>query len=172
MGGTRTNRRRLRSCRLCRKLAEMGQGHGNPISGRFTLPPGAHLSDRRKATVANRCQACLVSGNCPHRPASNPRGLQSGPLDRLLVRGGVAHEGIDTGLCPPFDFPLFFELRRVLTGQDPMTDFEDVFAAGSALPTSSAAGHIHWQPRYGVLSEPVRRQNRGTELFGLPRSIP
>ena len=33
--------------------------------------------------------------------------------------GGVAHQGIDTGLDTPFDFPVYFALRDVLAHDKP-----------------------------------------------------
>ena len=45
--------------------------------------------------------------------------------------GGVAHDGIDTGLDTPFDFPLFFTLRDVLIAGKPMTELDDVLRQDS-----------------------------------------
>lgn len=48
--------------------------------------------------------------------------------------GGVAHNGIDTGLDTPFDFPLFFTLRDVLIEGKPMTELNDVLRHDSLYP--------------------------------------
>ena len=48
--------------------------------------------------------------------------------------GGVARNGIDTGLYTPFDFPLFFTLRDVLAEGKPMTELEDTLRQDSLYP--------------------------------------
>lgn len=40
------------------------------------------------------------------------------PAVTSYFAGGVAHEGIDTGLSTPFDFPMLFALRHALTHHD------------------------------------------------------
>jgi glycosidase len=42
------------------------------------------------------------------------------PVITSFFAGGVAHEGIDTGLTTPFDFPLCFALRAALSHHDPV----------------------------------------------------
>jgi len=42
------------------------------------------------------------------------------PVITSFFAGGVAHEGIDTGLSTPFDFPLCFALRSALSHRDPI----------------------------------------------------
>jgi glycosidase len=48
--------------------------------------------------------------------------------------GGVAHNGIDTGLDTPFDFPVYCALRDVLTHDKPMTELADVLRQDSLYP--------------------------------------
>jgi glycosidase len=48
--------------------------------------------------------------------------------------GGAAHEGIDTGLDTPFDFPVYFTLRDVLTHGKPMTDLAKVLRQDALYP--------------------------------------
>jgi glycosidase len=48
--------------------------------------------------------------------------------------GGVAHRGIDTGLDTPFDFPVYFVLRDVLTHGKPMTDLSRVLRQDALYP--------------------------------------
>ncbi len=48
--------------------------------------------------------------------------------------GGVAHAGIDTGLDTPFDFPVYFTLRDVLTLDKPMTELASVLRQDALYP--------------------------------------
>lgn len=48
--------------------------------------------------------------------------------------GGVAHDGIDTGLYTPFDFPVYFTLRNVLLHGKPMTDLAKVLRQDALYP--------------------------------------
>ena len=48
--------------------------------------------------------------------------------------GGLAHENIDTGLDTPFDFPIYFTLRDVLTHGQPMTELAKVLRQDSLYP--------------------------------------
>jgi glycosidase len=48
--------------------------------------------------------------------------------------GGVTHRGIDTGLDTPFDFPVYFALRNVLTQGKPMTELAKVLRQDSLYP--------------------------------------
>jgi glycosidase len=48
------------------------------------------------------------------------------PTITSFFAGGVERRGIDTGLYTPFDFPVYFELRSILTHQQPMSKLEDV----------------------------------------------
>jgi glycosidase len=48
--------------------------------------------------------------------------------------GGVAHEGIDTGLDTPFDFPVYFALRDVLAHDKPMTELASVLRQDALYP--------------------------------------
>ena len=48
--------------------------------------------------------------------------------------GGAAHNGIDTGLDTPFDFPVYFALRNVLIDGKPMTDLAKVLRQDSLYP--------------------------------------
>ena len=48
--------------------------------------------------------------------------------------GEVAHRGIDTGLDTPFDFPVYFAVRDVLTKGKPMTDLAKVLRQDALYP--------------------------------------
>ncbi len=48
--------------------------------------------------------------------------------------GGVEHRGIDTGLDTPFDFPVYFALRDVLTQGEPMTELAKVLRQDALYP--------------------------------------
>ena len=48
--------------------------------------------------------------------------------------GGVSHQGIDTGLDTPFDFPVFFALRDVLAHGKPMTELAKVLRQDELYP--------------------------------------
>ena len=48
--------------------------------------------------------------------------------------GGVSHQGIDTRLWTPFDFPTYFALREVLTHKKPMSYLEHVWRQDSLYP--------------------------------------
>jgi neopullulanase len=48
--------------------------------------------------------------------------------------GGEPHNGIDTGLDTPFDFPIYFALRDVLTKDKPMTELATVLRQDALYP--------------------------------------
>jgi glycosidase len=48
--------------------------------------------------------------------------------------GGEAHQGIDTELYTPFDFPVYFTLRDVLAHGKPMTELANVLGKDSLYP--------------------------------------
>ncbi len=48
--------------------------------------------------------------------------------------GGAEHRGIDTGLDTPFDFPVYFALRDVLTQGKPMTELAQVLRRDALYP--------------------------------------
>jgi glycosidase len=48
--------------------------------------------------------------------------------------GGLAHQGIDTGLDTPFDFPMYFALRDVLAHGKPMTELSSVLRQDALYP--------------------------------------
>lgn len=48
--------------------------------------------------------------------------------------GGIAHQGIDTGLDTPFDFPVYFTLRDTLAHDKPMTELADVLRQDALYP--------------------------------------
>jgi glycosidase len=56
------------------------------------------------------------------------------PTITSYFAGGVKHNGIDTGLYTPFDYPLYFALRSVLIHQEPMTKLEDVLRQDRLYP--------------------------------------
>ena len=62
----------------------------------------------------------------------------SGPTITSFFAGGVAHQGhegnIDTGLYTPFDYPMFFALRRVLTQNQPISSLEDILRQDYLYP--------------------------------------
>jgi len=56
------------------------------------------------------------------------------PTITSFFAGGVAHNGIDTGLYTPFDFPIYFTLRAVLIRHEPMTRLEDILRQDRLYP--------------------------------------
>lgn len=60
------------------------------------------------------------------------------PTVNSFFAGGAAHQGhqgdIDTGLYTPFDYPMFFALRQVLTENQPMSSLEDILRQDSLYP--------------------------------------
>jgi glycosidase len=48
--------------------------------------------------------------------------------------GGVTHQGIDTGLDTPFDFPVYFALRDTLAHGKPMTDLDQILRQDALYP--------------------------------------
>jgi glycosidase len=56
--------------------------------------------------------------------------------------GGGEHAGIDTGLDTPFDFPVYFAARNVLTHDKPMTDLESVLRQDSLYPHPERLVHF------------------------------
>jgi neopullulanase len=56
------------------------------------------------------------------------------PTITSYFAGGVAHEGIDTGLDTPFDFPIYFALRGILLQDKPMSTLEDVLRQDRLYP--------------------------------------
>lgn len=48
--------------------------------------------------------------------------------------GGRAHEGIDTGLDTPFDFPTYFALKDVIANGKPMTELAKVWRQDALYP--------------------------------------
>lgn len=60
--------------------------------------------------------------------------FNSDPTITSYFAGGVEHDGIDTGLYTPFDFPIYFTLRSVLIHQEPMTKLEDVLRQDRLYP--------------------------------------
>jgi neopullulanase len=48
--------------------------------------------------------------------------------------GGVAHQGIDTGLYTPFDFPVYFALRDTLAHDKPMSELAGVLRQDALYP--------------------------------------
>lgn len=53
----------------------------------------------------------------------------SNPVITSYFAGGVVHDGVDTGLATPFDFPVFFALRNALSSPDPGAPHRDGMAA-------------------------------------------
>jgi glycosidase len=63
--------------------------------------------------------------------------FHSDPLITSYFAGGATHEGIDTELDTPFDFPVYSTLRGVV---------KQHIAPRCAIPASGASGHLHRQP--------------------------
>lgn len=60
--------------------------------------------------------------------------MNADPEVTSFFAGGVAHNGIDTGLDTPFDYPLHFELQNVLAHGKPMTDLAALLRQDSLYP--------------------------------------
>ncbi len=48
--------------------------------------------------------------------------------------GGATHDGIDTHLYTPFDYPMYFVLRQVLVENKPATEFENILRQDALYP--------------------------------------
>lgn len=64
------------------------------------------------------------------------------PVVTSYFAGGFEHDGIDTGLDTPFDFPVYFALRDVLAHGKPMTDLESVLKQDSLYPHPERLVHF------------------------------
>lgn len=60
--------------------------------------------------------------------------FNSDPTITSYFAGGAEHDGIDTGLYTPFDFPMYFALRSVLIHQEPMSKLEDILRQDRLYP--------------------------------------
>jgi glycosidase len=60
--------------------------------------------------------------------------FNSDPTIVSYFAGGVTHDGIDTNLWTPFDFPTFFGLRAVLSHKEPMSHLEDIWRQDRLYP--------------------------------------
>lgn len=60
--------------------------------------------------------------------------FNSKPTIVSYFAGGESHDGIDTHLWTPFDYPSFFALRAVLTHKKPMSYLEQVWAQDWLYP--------------------------------------
>lgn len=58
----------------------------------------------------------------------------SDPAVVSYFAGGRSHDGIDTHLYTPFDYPTFLALRQVLTHRKPMSYLEKIWAEDSLYP--------------------------------------
>lgn len=56
------------------------------------------------------------------------------PTITSFFAGGATHEGIDTGLYTPFDFPSYFTLRNVLLHGEPMTALSSLLGEDHLYP--------------------------------------
>lgn len=56
------------------------------------------------------------------------------PTIASYFAGGVSHDGIDTHLWTPFDYPTYFALRAVLTHKKPMSYMEHIWRQDSLYP--------------------------------------
>lgn len=77
------------------------------------------------------------------------------PTITAFYAGGVAHKGpegdIDTGLDTPFDYPLYFVLRKTLTQGQPMSELENILRQDRLYPHSERLVTFfgnHDQPRF------------------------
>ena len=109
------------------------------------------------------------------------------PTITSFFAGGVAREGIDTGLYTPFDFPMYFTLRRSLTAgressnghpgsHEPMTALENVLREDRLYPHPERLVIFlgnHDTPRF--MNEPgatVADLKIGFGLLGTLRGMP
>lgn len=60
--------------------------------------------------------------------------LYQDPAFTSYFAGGREHEGVDTGLDTPFDYPVFFALRDVLAHDKPMTELSAILRQDSLYP--------------------------------------
>lgn len=56
------------------------------------------------------------------------------PIVTSYFAGGVEHNGVDTGLDTPFDFPVYFTLRDVLAHDKSFTALKDTMRADALYP--------------------------------------
>ena len=56
------------------------------------------------------------------------------PTITSYFAGGATHDGIDTGLDTPFDFPVYMMLRKILAEKQPMYQLEDVLRQDRLYP--------------------------------------
>ncbi len=56
------------------------------------------------------------------------------PEVNSFFAGGAEHRGVDTGLDTPFDFPVYFALRDVLTDGKPMTELARILGQDALYP--------------------------------------
>lgn len=64
------------------------------------------------------------------------------PRITSFFAGGREHDGIDTGLDTPFDFPVYFAVRDVLAHDKPMTELADVLRADELYPHPERLVHF------------------------------
>lgn len=64
------------------------------------------------------------------------------PVVTSYFAGGRSHDGIDTGLDTPFDFPIYFAVRNVLAGDKPMSDLEGILRQDSLYPHPERLVHF------------------------------
>jgi glycosidase len=60
--------------------------------------------------------------------------FNSDPTITSFFAGGMAHDGIDTGLDTPFDFPTYFALRNLLLKDAPISVLTDVMRQDRLYP--------------------------------------
>lgn len=56
------------------------------------------------------------------------------PQINAFFAGGVTHDGIDTGLWTPLDYPLHYAIRNAFTGASPMTELATILRQDSLYP--------------------------------------
>jgi len=68
--------------------------------------------------------------------------FSSNPAVTSFFAGSRSHDGIDTGLYTPFDFPVYFAVRDVLAHNKPMTDLDAVLRQDSLYPHPERLVHF------------------------------
>ena len=90
------------------------------------------------------------------------------PVVTSFFAGEREHFGVDTGLDSPFDFPVYFALRDVLTHEKPMTELASILKQDSLYPHPDRLIHFfgnHDTTRF--LTEAKGSMPRLKEAIGL-----
>jgi len=98
--------------------------------------------------------------------------LYRDPVVTSFFAGGRAHEGIDTGLDTPFDYPVYFAVRDVLAHDKPMTELSEILRQDSLYPHPERLVHFfgnHDQTRF--FTEAHESLPRLKEALGLMATL-